>query len=101
MIPRVAPVVLVDIFNYYLPDFFLDEIGYDVVLNKLKIFQTNKSPGLDRVSGLLLKKATPVIYKHLTKFLNLSLQSGKLPPERKEANVIPLFKGGERSDLNK
>ena len=52
------------------------------------------------ISGLLLKIATPVIHKHLTRFFNLSLQAGKLPPEWKEAKVIPLFKGGEKSDLN-
>ena len=80
--------------------FKFTQISEDFVLNELKNLQTNKSTGLDTISAQLLKTAAPVISKHLTYLFNFTLRSGKIPSDRKEAKVSPIYKGGDRTDKN-
>ena len=60
----------------------------------------NKSPGWDGVSPQLIKQISPNIINILVHIVNLSLNHGLFPSELKLAKVIPVFKGGDASQMN-
>ena len=55
-----------------------------------------KAPGPDGISSDLIKIAIATIVPYLELMFQISLDSGKLPTEWREAIVIPIFKGGQR-----
>ena len=70
------------------------------VLNNLNKLKTNKSMGPDGIPASLLKNKASSIAKPLTMIFNKSLTEGKLPKIWKLANVIPIFKKGDKTDPN-
>ena len=70
------------------------------VVDQLKCLDTSKTCGPDGVTSKLLHEAGNVIAPSLTKLFNLSLHLGKFPKLWKRANVTPLFKKGNKNDLN-
>ena len=70
------------------------------VLDLLKSLDTTKASGPDGIRPKLLSEAKIYIVSSLTRLINLSLSSGKVPASWKIANVIPLFKKGDKSDIN-
>ena len=70
------------------------------VLDQLQILDTNKANGPDDISPKLLKKAARPLSKILQYIFNLSLQSSTFPEEWKKANVIPVYKKGDKSNIN-
>ena len=75
-------------------------ISPDFVDKEIRSMSTNKATGLDDVSCRVLKLARPAIVDSLTYILNLSLSTGTFPSTWKEANVIPLHKGGDLDNTN-
>lgn len=77
----------------------LDEIiaTEDEVEDFLKCMDPSKATGPDGVSPRLLKEAGHCIVPSLTKLINQSLSLGTVPSKWKIANVIPLFKKGDKS----
>jgi hypothetical protein len=67
------------------------------VLDLLKSLDTNKASGPDGVSPRMLKETAEVIYRPLARLIRLSLQTSKYPLDWKKANVIPIFKKGDKS----
>ena len=61
----------------------------------IKIINTNKAYGPDKISPRLIKEAGSSITKILTKIFNMSLQLAKFPLAWKRANVLPIFKKAE------
>ena len=53
-----------------------------------------------RISARLLKDAAPVIVKPITYLVNLTISTGLIPAEWKDARVTPIFKSGARNDVN-
>lgn len=49
------------------------------------------------MSARLLKDAAPVIAKPITYIINLTISTGEIPPELKEAKVTPIFKKGKET----
>ena len=68
------------------------------LLNKLK---KSKAVGLDKISSRLIRECADLICKPLCYIFNQSLNVGMFPDDWKCARVTPLFKQGERDDLNK
>ena len=60
----------------------------------------SKAPGPDGISPHVLKLTAKTISKPLTNLFNLSLQRGIFPDIWKQANVIPIFKKGDKSSPN-
>ena len=51
-----------------------------------------KAPGPDHgISARLLKDAAPVIAKPITYLVNLTISTGLIPAEWKDARVTPIF----------
>ena len=64
-----------------------------------KLCKSNAT-GLDKISAWLLREFADLVASSLYVIFNRSIVSGVFPTERKSTKVIPLFKQGERSDLN-
>ena len=63
--------------------------------------KVTKAPGPDHgISARLLKDAAPVIAKPITYLVNLTISTGLIPTEWKDARVTPIFKSGARNDVN-
>ena len=65
-------------------------------LCKLKL---SKATGLDGIPARVLKDA-PEIAKAIAYLINLSILTGIIPQEQKEAKVTNIFKSGEKEDVN-
>ena len=46
------------------------------------------------------EESTVVIADCVTHLVNLSIKSGTVPSEREQAKVVPLFKSGNKDDLD-
>lgn len=60
----------------------------------------SKATGLDKISARLFRECADLVASSLCCIFNGSIVSGIFPVEWKCSKVIPLFKQGERSDLN-
>jgi hypothetical protein len=60
----------------------------------------SKATGLDKISARLLSDCSDLIADSICAIFNCSINSGTCPNEWKCSKVIPLFKKGERRDLN-
>ena len=63
----------------------------------LLTLEIQKSPGPDNLSPRLLKSAVHEIAQILTLIFNASFQQGELPFDWKQANIVPIFKKGNRA----
>ena len=70
------------------------------VLDLLKSLDPQKATGPDGISSRLLKEAGASIVSPLTKLINLSLSSSKVPSLWKKANIIPIHKKGDKDQTN-
>lgn len=62
------------------------------------MLDNNKASGPDGISTRMLKNTAHAITLPLSMLFNLSILSGTIPQEWKVSNVVPVHKGGERSD---
>ena len=73
----------------------------EVVYNLLRKLKTNKATGLDNTPARLPKDGVPVISECLTRIINRSYFSGVIPAGWKTSRVVPLFKCGNREEMDK
>ena len=67
------------------------------VVKMLKNIQVHKASGPDNISNRLLKSIAVQIGPAFTTFFQSSVKQGHLPKQWKHANVVPIFKKGDRS----
>jgi len=72
-------------------------ISAAVVLDRLNKINVNKSQGPDEIHGKLLYELRSQLAEPLTVLFNLSLSTGNIPQDWRDADVVPLFKKGSRS----
>ena len=82
------------------PGFSFSPITHMEVHKSLLQICTKKSKGADDLSPYLLQLSAGIIAVPLAHIFNLSLTSGTIPEIWKNAQVIPLHKGGSQADLN-
>lgn len=70
------------------------------VQNYIKNLNNNKSTGIDNIGPRILKSCIDIITVPLTSVINNSIANGIFPDQLKIAHVLPLFKKGEKDDLN-
>ena len=88
--------------NYLQPmktNFLFKEVHKLQIYKELRNLKRKKATGLDNFPPGLLKDAASVIAKPLTYVINLSLRSGAVLAEWKEAKVLPLFKFGSSTEI--
>lgn len=66
------------------------------VADALKLLNPNKASGPDEIPARLLKEAGNTIVTVLTKLFNLSLETATVPTEWKMANIVPIYKKGDK-----
>ena len=67
----------------------------------LSSVNVSKSTGLDNIGPRILKISANIIAPSLVYIVNKSIISGSFPSMWKEAKVKPLFKLGDKDDINK
>ena len=72
-------------------------INEDLVKKKLDKLDTNKSQGPDEIHPKLLYELRQELSSTLTKIFNLSIQTGIVPQDWRDANVTPLHKKGSKA----
>ena len=73
------------------------DISLDGLLKLLKNLKPGKAAGPDRLKPLLLRELREEIAPIIKIIFDRSLQTGKLPAEWLTANVMPVFKKGDKS----
>ena len=71
---------------------------HDVLASLLRL-DTNKATGPDEIPPRILKECAHQIVPSLCLLFNQSLQHGSLPEEWKLANIIPIYKKGDISNV--
>jgi hypothetical protein len=74
------------------------QITEDEVKSKLNNLKVNKSPGPDDIHAKLLYELQNELAGPLTEMFNLSLKSGRIPQDWRDARVTPLYKKGSKSN---
>ena len=69
------------------------------VTNILKNIDVNKSPGPDGIAGIVLKKCASNLSYPLSILFDISFSTGQLPSDWKLANVVPVHKKGDKSNV--
>ena len=80
--------------------FHFKQVNTGTVLKELRNLKRSKSSGLDDIPLSLLKDATSCLAEPLTYLINMSLRTGQIPNEWKQAKVLPLFKSGNATELD-
>ncbi|XP_071943713.1 uncharacterized protein [Antedon mediterranea] len=70
------------------------------IFEALLSLKPNKSPGPDGITPKMLSMSAPIIAPVLCKMFNKFLTDGFVPKDWKLANVTPIFKSGNRNDVN-
>ena len=70
------------------------------VFKQFKGLKVKKATRLDRIPACLLKDSAAVITQSITFLVNLSLSTGIVPDEWKQARVVPLHKSGGREVMD-
>ena len=73
-------------------------INEEIVKSKLLRLKENKAPGPDGVSPKVLKRCADSLALPLAAFFRKSLSEMKLPTDWKKAEIVPIFKSGNRSE---
>ena len=70
------------------------------VYNELKGLKRKKAVGVDKFPSGMIKDAASVLAASMTFLINMSMQTGLVPSDWKIAKVIPVFKSGNKSELD-
>jgi hypothetical protein len=70
------------------------------VSKELSKINTTKAPGPDGISTRVLKECRDELKTPITRLYNSSLKTGKLPNDWKKANVVPIYKKGNKLEVS-
>ena len=72
-------------------------VNEDLIIDVIKELSCNSAAGPDGVPVSLLKNSSVELAKPLNILFNHSINTGQVPSTWKEAAVVPIYKGGDRS----
>ena len=81
-------------------NFVLQKVSTNFVLKELSKLKVTKALGLNGITARLLKDTAPGIGKPITYLVNITISTGLIPAEWKDARVTPIFKSRARKDVN-
>ena len=73
-------------------------INNEIVIREIDGLKKTKSPGPDNVYPRILKECREQLSEHIAKLFQKSLDTGFVPKLWRQANVVPIFKKGDKSD---
>ena len=74
------------------------EVHRERVMELMENLEVNKAPGPDGVSNWILKECRHQLVDRIQELLTSSLEQGRVPKEWKQANIVPIYKGGSREN---
>ena len=80
--------------------FSFSPVSEKETLNIINNLKNKKCYGIDGISNVLLKSIANEILKPLILIINQSLATGIFPDAFKTSKVTPLYKKGDKTDLN-
>ena len=80
--------------------FEFKEVTYQQIMKILQTTKPSKAAGIDKVPAKLIKDGANEIAAPLTFLINTSLQSGIFPTSEKIAIITPLYKSGDRTNID-
>ena len=75
-------------------------IDLEIVAEALSIAKNNKAQGVDGITNELLKNGGDAIQASLVGLFNKIVELEKIPSEWNMGIIVPIFKKGDRKDLN-
>ena len=69
-----------------------------IKMKEMKDLDVRKSHGPDEVSNWILKECREELVDKVQNIINCSLKEGKIPEDWKKANIVPIYKGGNKED---
>ena len=72
------------------------KVNQQGVAKLLKGLRPYKATGPDEIPAYILKNLADHLAPYLTRLYQLSLDQGNVPDDWKKANIVPVFKKGER-----
>ena len=75
-------------------------ITKETVMKEIDKLKKTKSPGPDDIFPRVLKEARDVVSEPLANIFRKSLDTGVVPSIWKKANVVPIFKKGDKTDMS-
>ena len=86
-------------FQTLFPNFTLQTVSTNEIMNTISSLKSKNSSGYDGISTKLIKKSSPFFASPLTHICNKSITSGIFPECMKYAIVNPLFKKVKKTEL--
>ena len=80
---------------------FLFPTSLDEIHRSIAVLKIGKSSGIDELSAEVLKKSALSIAPYLQRLKSQTFIQGKIPDCLRNAKVIPLFKSGTKTDVDK
>ena len=77
----------------------IGSVSSELVLTYLKKIRPNKAEGPDEIHARLLRECERELSIPLAIIFSKSLAEGKIPVDWKRANVVPIYKKGDRSEV--
>ena len=81
-------------------EFEIPLVSPSFIFQQLQNLKVNKATGIDDISAKYLKLSASIISQPLATILNVSIANGIYPDDLKKAKVTPIFKKGEKHDIN-
>lgn len=82
--------------NHLKDSFFLEPTDCGEIEELILSLHSDKSPGTDGLTNMVLKEIRNVIIPPLTEVFNTSLKTGTFPDAWKIARIMPIYKGGPK-----
>ena len=79
---------------------YLHDTDLSEIIKIISNLVLRKACGYDLISNRILKATIQVISPHLVQLYNNCMSQGIFPDAYKKAQVIPLYKGGDKEDVN-
>ena len=80
--------------------FFINPTTADKVETQIKCLKNNKASGPKSIPTSIFKNVRKSLSVPLAEIINLSFNEGKFPTQLKSANLIPVFKKGDKLEVN-
>ena len=74
------------------------EVHKQEIGKKMEKLDVRKAMGPDGVAGWILKECKNQMIEPIWDIINTSLKEGRVPKEWKRANIVPIFKGGIKTE---
>ena len=73
---------------------------HDELLSSIRSLDSTKATGLDGITPRIIKSSSDVLVHPLLKIINISIINGNFPDTLKLGKILPIFKGGDKTDLS-